>query len=204
MSLGGFFAEMVQSGALLVAMPLAVVAGLVSFLSPCILPLVPGYLGYVSGLADPRRADNRRRVMTGVGLFIMGFAAVFTLYGAAFGVIGGWLLQWQDALIRALGVFVILMGLVLIGWLPFLQNTRRMSFQPRTGIAGAPLLARYTGNRAGHAMTNRLLRTLFATPDAWEWVTCSTDCVQRLPGAGVVRPRVAPAKRDAARAVMVA
>ncbi len=140
MSLGGFFAEMVQSGALLVAMPLAVVAGLVSFLSPCILPLVPGYLGYVSGLADPRRADNRRRVMTGVGLFIMGFAAVFTLYGAAFGVIGGWLLQWQDALIRALGVFVILMGLVLIGWLPFLQNTRRMSFQPRTGIAGAPLL----------------------------------------------------------------
>ena len=82
MSLGGFFAEMVQSGALLVAMPLAVVAGLVSFLSPCILPLVPGYLGYVSGLADPRRADNRRRVMTGVGLFIMGFAAVFTLYGA--------------------------------------------------------------------------------------------------------------------------
>ena len=140
MSLGGFFAEMVQSGALLVAMPLAVVAGLVSFLSPCILPLVPGYLGYVSGLADPRRADNRRRVMTGVGLFIMGFAAVFTLYGAAFGVIGGWLLQWQDALIRALGGFVILMGLVLIGWLPFLQNTRRMSFQPRTGIAGAPLL----------------------------------------------------------------
>ena len=71
-------------------------------------------------------------------------------------------------------------------------------------LAGAPLLARYTGNRAGHAMTNRLLRTLFATPDAWEWVTCSTDCVQRLPGAGVVRPRVAPAKRDAARAVLVA
>ena len=78
--------------------------------------------------------------MTGVGLFILGFAAVFTFYGAAFGVIGGWLLQWQDALIRALGVFVVLMGLVLIGWLPFLQNTRRMSFQPKTGIVGAPLL----------------------------------------------------------------
>ena len=140
MSIGNYFAETVNSGALLIAAPLAMIAGIVSFLSPCILPLVPGYLGYVSGLSDPTRPDNRRRVMTGVGLFILGFAAVFTLYGAAFGVIGGWLLQWQDALIRALGVFVILMGLVLIGWLPFLQNTRRMSFQPRTGIAGAPLL----------------------------------------------------------------
>lgn len=110
MSIGGYFAEMVQSGALLVAAPLAMIAGLVSFISPCILPLVPGYLGYVSGLADPARPDSRRRVLGGVGLFIFGFAAVFTLYGAAFGVIGGWLLQWQDALIRVLGVFVVLMG----------------------------------------------------------------------------------------------
>ena len=118
---------------------LAVVAGLVSFLSPCILPLVPGYLGYVSGLADPRRADNRRRVMTGVGLFIMGFAAVFTLYGAAFGLIGGWLLRWQDLLIRILGVLVILMGLALMGMFTFLQRTTTPSFTPRTGLAGAPL-----------------------------------------------------------------
>lgn len=69
-------------------------------------------------------------------------------------------------------------------------------------LAGAPMLARYTGNRAGHAMTNRLLRALFATPGAWEWVTCSRECERRLPGAGVVRPRrVEPA---AARAAMVA
>ena len=52
-------------------------------------------------------------------------------------------------------------------------------------LAGAPLLARYTGNRAGHAMTNKLLRALFADPDAWEWVTCATDLECRLPGAGV-------------------
>ncbi|MDO5529042.1 MAG: UDP-3-O-acyl-N-acetylglucosamine deacetylase [Paracoccus sp. (in: a-proteobacteria)] len=52
-------------------------------------------------------------------------------------------------------------------------------------LAGAPLLARYSGNRAGHAMTNRLLRALFAQPDAWEWVTCSRDLESRLPGAGV-------------------
>lgn len=140
MTIGGFFAEMVQSGTLLVAIPLAMVAGTVSFISPCILPLVPGYLGYVSGISDPTRADNRRRVLAGVGLFVLGFAAVFSLYGAAFGVMGGWLVRWQDTLIRVLGLFVVLMGLVLVGRFPFLQTTRKLSFKPRAGIAGAPLL----------------------------------------------------------------
>lgn len=140
MSIGGYFAEMVQSGALLAAMPLALIAGIVSFLSPCILPLVPGYLGYVSGLSDPSRADNRRRVLVGVGLFILGFAAVFSLYGAAFGVIGGWLLQWQATLIQVLGAVVVAMGLVLMGAFPFFQATLKPSFKPRTGIAGAPVL----------------------------------------------------------------
>ena len=140
MSIGEFFAQNVQSGALLVAIPLAVIAGIVSFISPCILPLVPGYLGYVSGLTDPTAAGNRSRVLTGVGLFILGFAAVFTLYGAAFGVIGGWLVQWQDLMIRTLGAFVIGMGLVLIGRLSFLQRTVKLSWQPRRGLAGSPLL----------------------------------------------------------------
>jgi len=140
MTIGGYFAETVNSGALLIAVPLAMIAGIVSFISPCILPLVPGYLGYVSGLTDPTRADNRRRVLAGVGLFILGFAAVFTLYGAAFGAIGGWLVRWQDPLMRVLGVFVVLMGLVLMGKFSFLQQTKKLSFQPRTGIAGAPLL----------------------------------------------------------------
>ena len=140
MSIGELFAQNVQSGALLVAIPLAVIAGIVSFISPCILPLVPGYLGYVSGLTDPTAAGNRSRVLTGVGLFILGFAAVFTLYGAAFGVIGGWLVQWQDLMIRTLGAFVIGMGLVLIGRLSFLQRTVKLSWQPRRGLAGSPLL----------------------------------------------------------------
>ena len=140
MSIGGYFAEMVQSGALLMAMPLAMIAGVVSFISPCILPLVPGYLGYVSGLTDPTKPDNRRRVLAGVGLFILGFAAVFTLYGAAFGMIGGWLQRWHGTLIQTLGIFVVLMGLVLVGGFSFLQTTRKLSFKPRTGIAGAPLL----------------------------------------------------------------
>lgn len=140
MTIGEFFADTVQSGALLAAIPLAMVAGIVSFLSPCILPLVPGYLGYVSGLTEPGRPDNRRRVLTGVGLFILGFALVFTLYGAAFGVMGSWLLRWQDPLIRVLGVFVIIMGLVLVGRLSFFQQNLKLNWRPRTGIAGAPLL----------------------------------------------------------------
>lgn len=140
MTIGEFFADTVQSGALLAAIPLAMVAGIVSFLSPCILPLVPGYLGYVSGLTEPGRPDNRRRVLTGVALFILGFALVFTLYGAAFGVMGSWLLRWQDPLIRVLGVFVVLMGLVLVGRLSFFQQNLKLSWRPRTGITGAPLL----------------------------------------------------------------
>ncbi|APX03572.1 cytochrome c biogenesis CcdA family protein [Arthrobacter sp. QXT-31] len=140
MEIGEFFASTVTSGALLLAIPLAMTAGLVSFLSPCILPLVPGYLGFVSGLTDPTQPRNRSRVLAGVGLFVLGFAAVFTLYGAAFGAIGSWLLRWQDTLMRSLGVVVILMGLALLGMIPWLQQTRKITLGRRTGLAGAPLL----------------------------------------------------------------
>ncbi|WP_343319309.1 cytochrome c biogenesis protein CcdA [Arthrobacter sp. TMP15] len=140
MGIGEFFATNVTDGALLFAMLLALIAGIVSFLSPCILPLVPGYLGYVSGLSNPNEPGNRRRVLTGVGLFILGFAAVFTLYGAAFGLIGSWLLRWQDLLMRILGIVVILMGLVLLGGFSWLQQTRKMNLTRRTGLGGAPLL----------------------------------------------------------------
>ncbi|MDP9988752.1 cytochrome c biogenesis protein CcdA (plasmid) [Arthrobacter sp. FW306-05-C] len=140
MDIGEFFASSVTSGALVLALPLAAVAGLVSFLSPCILPLVPGYLGFVSGLTDPGQPGNRRRVLTGVALFILGFGAVFTLYGAAFGAIGSWLVRWQDPLMRVLGVVVILMGLVLLGGFSWLQQTRKFRAPGRKGLAGAPVL----------------------------------------------------------------
>lgn len=140
MDIGSFFASTVTSGALLIAIPLAMTAGLVSFLSPCILPLVPGYLGFVSGLADPSQPGNRRRVLSGVALFVLGFAAVFTLYGAAFGAIGAWLLRWQDLLMRGLGVVVILMGAALLGLVPWLQQASKISLGRRTGLAGAPVL----------------------------------------------------------------
>ena len=82
--------QIITSGQLLVAVPLAIAAGLVSFLSPCVLPLVPGYLGYLGGFADAsaeqveqRRA--RRRLVLGVLLFIAGFSLVFMLFTTTFG-----------------------------------------------------------------------------------------------------------------------
>ena len=134
-----FFADTVYSGTLLLAIPLALVAGMVSFLSPCVLPLVPGFLGYVSGFADGT-TTSRRRTVAGVALFVLGFSVVFVAYGAAFGALGFWLVQWQDVLIRVLGVVVIALALVMVGRIPFLQRAIKPSWRPATGLAGAPVL----------------------------------------------------------------
>ncbi len=127
----------IADGQLWLAIPLALLAGLVSFASPCVLPLVPGYLGYVTGTTAPA---SRWRPILGVGLFILGFALVFIAYGAAFGSLGGWLIRWQDLLIRILGGVVIIMGLVFIGAFRIFQRTAKLPITPRTGLAGAPLL----------------------------------------------------------------
>nr|WP_308287733.1 cytochrome c biogenesis protein CcdA [Cryobacterium sp. 1639] len=131
---------MVLTGQLLVAIPIALLAGLVSFASPCVLPLVPGYLAYVGGMAGPDIAHARRRLLVGVGLFVLGFSVVFVSYGAAFGTAGYWLVRWQDPLTRILGLVVLVMGLAFIGAFPFLQRTAKPRFAPPTGLAGAPLL----------------------------------------------------------------
>jgi cytochrome c-type biogenesis protein len=138
--MGEDFAQQILTGQLLVAIPIAVLAGIVSFASPCVLPLVPGYLGYVSGVTDPSARRARARMVTGVSLFILGFAAVFVSYGAAFGAAGYWLTKWQDPVTRVLGVFVILMGLVFTGAFRRLQRSVKPSFTPKLGLAGAPLL----------------------------------------------------------------
>lgn len=128
--------SIILDGSLLVAMPIALLAGLVSFLSPCVLPLVPGYLGFVSGQAAPKS-----RVVLGVVFFVLGFTAVFVGLGAAFGgfaavtKLGGALLLQQ-----ILGVIVVLFGLVLIGQFSFLQRTIKPNWRPRMGLVGAPLL----------------------------------------------------------------
>lgn len=128
--------NVIASGQLWVAIPLALLAGLVSFASPCVLPLVPGYLGYLGGAADP----TRRRLVAGVALFILGFAVLFAAYGALFGTLGAWLLRWQDPLIRALGVVVILMGLLFVGLFSRLQRSLKVSIRPRASLIGAPVL----------------------------------------------------------------
>ena len=136
----GGVGQIVFSGQLLLALPIALVAGLVSFASPCVLPLVPGYLAYVGGISDPGAKRDRSRVLTGVALFILGFAIVFIAYGAAFGALGYWLVRWQDVVVRVLGALVIVMGLVFIGQFSFLQRTIKPAWRPATGLIGAPLL----------------------------------------------------------------
>lgn len=134
--------EVIISGQLLLAIPIAMLAGLVSFASPCVLPLVPGYLAYVGGFTDAagRAARGRGRVLLGVLLFVLGFSLVFVFYGAASGAVGSWLKLYTDVITRVLGVVVIAMGLVFIGQFSFLQRTMKPSWRPATGLAGAPLL----------------------------------------------------------------
>jgi len=143
---GNPFGEIVFSGQLLFAIPIAVLAGLVSFASPCILPLVPGYLAYIGGFTDgrstARRGDRRgqSRLLVGVGLFVLGFTVVFVLTGVVFGFAGFWLNQYRDLVTRIAGVVVILLGLVFVGQFRFAQRSVKSSWRPRMGLAGAPLL----------------------------------------------------------------
>ena len=132
--------EAVLQGQLLVAIPIAVLAGLVSFASPCVLPLVPGYLGYVSGLTGGTRRGGRGRVVLGAALFVLGFSTVFVLLGLSAGSLGTFLLRFDGIVTRIAGVVVILMGLVFVGQFSFLQRTIKPRWQPATGLTGAPLL----------------------------------------------------------------
>ncbi|MEU0352765.1 cytochrome c biogenesis protein CcdA [Streptomyces sp. NPDC006237] len=131
----------VLGGSVLLAIPIAALAGLVSFFSPCVLPLVPGYLSYVTGITGADLADARRgRIVAGTGLFLAGFTAVFVSFGAAFGYAGNTLLEHQDVLIRVLGAVTIVMGLSFMGVLPGIRREWRLHHRPAAGLAGAPML----------------------------------------------------------------
>lgn len=140
LDLGDWFSRTAAGGSLLLAIPVALLAGLVSFASPCVLPLVPGYLGYLGGSLGSSSTPGRGRVLAGVALFVAGFAAVFVAFGAVAGSLGAWLLRWQDPVTRVLGVVVIVLGLAFAGLVPFLGRERRVHVAPRAGLLGAPLL----------------------------------------------------------------
>lgn len=140
----------IGSGALWIAVPVAMLAGLVSFLSPCVLPLVPGYLGFLGGAVTPRntattgdgatQTATRSRLVLGVLLFILGFTVVFILYTVLGGTAGVFLLQWGDLITRILGVVIIAMGLVFLGLFGFAQKELRFHVDSKAGMVGAPLL----------------------------------------------------------------
>lgn len=115
----------VLSGALLLALPVAVLGGLVSFFSPCVLPLVPGYLSYVTGVSGTDLAQARRgRMFLGAGLFVLGFTAVFVSGGALFGGFGATLQEHRQVISKVLGVLTILLGLAFMGALGPLSDRK--------------------------------------------------------------------------------
>jgi cytochrome c-type biogenesis protein len=139
--------ETVFSGALLLALPVAVLGGLVSFFSPCVLPLVPGYLSYVTGVTGTDLAEARRgRMAAGAALFVVGFSAVFVSGGALFGYFGWTLQAHRETLTTVLGVLMVLMGVFFLGLMPwFTQREFRFHKRPVSGLAGAPLLGALFG-----------------------------------------------------------
>lgn len=145
--------ELVTDGQLIVAMLIALAAGLVSFASPCVLPLVPGYLAYIGGLAGTDQTANnsadasgrperrsRNRLVLGVALFVAGFSVVFIAFMVLASSVGIWLVQYQDLITRIMGVIVLVMGLVFVGFFRPLQQTKKLALAPKVGLIGAPIL----------------------------------------------------------------
>lgn len=150
--------SIVFDGALWLAVPIAMLAGLISFVSPCVLPLVPGYLGFLGGATAPARSgdavasggqatggaggarEGRARLLVGVALFIAGFTVVFVAMGVLAGTLGRFFIQYQDILTRILGVVVIAMGLVFLGLFGLAQRTVKPQVRSGLGLLGAPLL----------------------------------------------------------------
>jgi len=155
--LGIVFASQVTDGSVVIAAAIAAAAGTVSFLSPCVLPLVPGYLSYITGLSASELGavvvdDGSRRRMGHVALasllFILGFSAVFVSFGALAGGLGGLLREHQETLTRVLGVFTIGLGLMFAGLLdrvPILSRELRLHGIVGAGTAGAPFLGALFG-----------------------------------------------------------
>ncbi|MCU1658316.1 MAG: Cytochrome c biosis protein, partial [Pseudonocardiales bacterium] len=136
------FEHTVTDGPLLVAAGVAALVGLIGFLSPCVLPLVPGYLSYVAGLSGTavEQRHAQRRMVSGAVLFVLGFTAIFVAEGVLFGSLGAAIRDNAVTIERGLGVVTIIMGVVFLGGIGFLQRELRIQRLPRAGLLGAPLL----------------------------------------------------------------
>jgi cytochrome c-type biogenesis protein len=149
------FAETAAAGPLLVAIGVSVLAGLVSFASPCVVPLVPGYLSYLAAVVGVEESPNaattttvraaRWRVAGAAALFVAGFTAVFLMGAVAVLGLTTSLITNQLLLQRIGGVITIVMGLVFVGLVPAMQ--RQVRFTPRqvSTVVGAPLLGAVFG-----------------------------------------------------------
>lgn len=134
-------AETVVGGSLPLAALFAFAAGVVSFASPCVLPLVPAYMAYVTGMIGVDLAEAKRgRLLLGTALFVGGFTVVFVSYGALFGGLGSALIEYTDTITRVLGVFTIVFGLAFMGLIPWLNRTWSPTQNTSMGLVGAPLL----------------------------------------------------------------
>jgi cytochrome c-type biogenesis protein len=141
LDVGGWFQGTVMSGSLLLALPVAVLAGLVSFFSPCVVPLLPGYLSYATGLSGVDLEEGRRgRMLLGSVLFVLGFSFVFVALGTLSGALGTWLWTHMHALTVVLGALTIVVGLAFLGLVPWLQRDIRVHRVPAVGLAAAPFL----------------------------------------------------------------
>lgn len=133
-------AQTVATGSLPIAVVLALAAGVVSFASPCVLPLVPGFLGYVTGMTDEQR---KTRLITGAFLFVLGFTVVLVSVAAAYSWVMNLRYLHQDVMIRVSGVIVILLALVYLGFIG--QRGIPVRWRPSAGLIGAPLLGAVFG-----------------------------------------------------------
>ncbi len=146
--MGDWFQEQALAGSLVLAVPVALLAGLVSFFSPCVIPLLPGYLSYATGLSGIDLADTasgvksagRGRMLLGSVLFVLGFTVVFVALGTLSGALGAWLVTSRREITVVLGALTILLGLVFAGVVPWLQRDVRVHRVPAVGLAAAPVL----------------------------------------------------------------
>ena len=127
-------ANYLLTGNLILALPIAAIAGLISFASPCVIPLVPGYLTYAAGFSK-----NRGKLLLGSILFVFGFTALFVAYGALFGSLGSNISANQKTISRVLGIFTIVMGLIFMGRINLMRSFK-LNRIAESGLIGAPIL----------------------------------------------------------------